>query len=179
MYEWHMPGFWVQFMIIDDDEDHRFRVSKLQIPLDLTVILINISNWQTAIRPNEYQIPNPSCNTCSNTETLSRKEGRKEGRKYIVHLPAVFKSPYICLPNTEPTDTHIHGMNQWMNDVTDEEAAEKKDPLKTCTPPQIKCCCYLLHNIKLGFWLPVFLSLLITIHNSSCRREGGEGVPGT
>jgi hypothetical protein len=60
-----------------------------------------------------------------------------------------------------------------MNDVTDEEAAEKKDPLKTCTPPQIECCCYLLHNIKLGFWLPVFLSLLITIHNSSCRREGG------
>jgi hypothetical protein len=109
MYEWHMPGFWVQFMIIDDDEDHRFRVSKLQIPLDLTVILINISNWQSAIRPNEYQIPNPSCNTCSNTETLSRKEGS------IVHLPAVFKSPYICLPNTEPRHTHsrYESMNEW------------------------------------------------------------------
>ncbi len=168
MYEWHMPGFWVQFMIIDDDEDHRFRVSKLQIPLDLTVIFINISNWQTAIRPNEYQIPNPSCNTCSNTETLSRKEGRK----YSPSTSCVQISLHLPSQHWTQPDTHIHGMNQWMNDVTDEEAAEKKDPLKTCTPPQIECCCYLLHNIKLGFWLPVFLSLLITIHNSSCRREG-------
>jgi hypothetical protein len=62
---------------------------------------------------------------------LSRK-GRKE--QSIVHLPAVFKSPYISAFPTLNPDTHIHGMNQSMNDVTDEEAAEKKDPLKTCTP---------------------------------------------
>ncbi len=113
MYEWHMPDFWVQFMIIDDDEDHRFRVSKLQIPQDLTVILINISNWQTAIRPNEYQIPNPSCNTCSNTETLSRKEGRKE--VYSPSTSCVQIS--LHLPSQHWTHRHTHSryesMNEW------------------------------------------------------------------